>query len=991
MNFKRKFWKKRRIFIPSIMASKGPQVQESVVERRLRPIYDYLDTANNKKALQECDKVLKKSPNLQCAKALRAVCLLRLGKEADSVAILEGLTLESLIDDPTILAMSICYRELQQYSKVCILYERAVKVDPNNEESHTQLFMSYVRVGNFKAQQQSALALYKHKPKNPYYCWAVMSVILQATRGPESCSPQKRLLLLSLAEKMIDKLENKFQADQEVQLFHLVLKLQNKHEEILELLDGPHGCKVSGDTQYNRLAPLRSLNRWTEVNLTCKRILCEHVDNWAVWKEYLESVFFLRNLVVTSEGNNTEAIREKTVNGDGGSGGEDEIDDLGQVDDTADKAHEFVCRVIEMEATNAYCLRGPYLARFELARHLQQSELRFKNPSVSEVLGSLPDLFVEYFRRFGQRPSCVPDLRVHLPLLTVEDRLEVAKTCLGARDFGNGEENEKEWEERLPESETQLLRHIHASQLSRLCSLPSSSSHIASLLRYYTHGNSHFRLDRLSTDLGSADPYAILAAQTLADGWAQADGSKTLIEAVGLLEELAEESKSNFHGKLLAIRYYHVLGGALGAAQIYDSLDVKHLQLDSLGFLHCARLPATGLITHSNHIYEITLKFFTTNYKDNMDHLTFLYKYGSFMKLDEFMDFRERMGNSLHYATINAEKHILTLLQSANLDNLYNFETNYSKEPLPEFEIMRDNSDYNVYQSFDPERVASIEKIEKLKERLFKSDVALLKLRHGILNAISAAILLVKMASDCQQNNYISNLKLTIEDLEKLYERVVLEYKERVKEKDTDFKCILLPYPSRLDCFMDIKSVHFILSFLQFFISVQSDDYNSSQTMADNILSSITTLSNSLSEHILTENVSSDIFSTRRATLEYTVNVIEVLNMTAILVALILEVVRDKRAKKLAKMRELVQNLSTNLKETLNNVDSTLVSWYSGGSLIRDDVTTLVDKMQSVQLTAMDVTSLPSKFSVQEQLFLSQAVAVKELRAVLRAKIKMLP
>jgi len=58
-----------------------------------------------------------------------------------------------------------------------------VKVDPTNEELHTQLFMSYVRICDFKSQQKSAMALYKQKPKNPYYCWTVMSIVLQATRG----------------------------------------------------------------------------------------------------------------------------------------------------------------------------------------------------------------------------------------------------------------------------------------------------------------------------------------------------------------------------------------------------------------------------------------------------------------------------------------------------------------------------------------------------------------------------------------------------------------------------------------------------------------------------------------------------------------------------------------------------------------------------------------------------------------------------------------
>lgn len=49
---------------------------------------------------------------------------------------------------------------------------------------------------------------------------------------------------------------------------------------------------------------------------------------------------------------------------------------------------------------------------------------------------------------------------------------------------------------------------------------------------------------------------------------------------------------------------------------MYVSLDVKHLQLDSLGFIHCARLPTTGLFTLCTNLYDTTLKFFASNYRD---------------------------------------------------------------------------------------------------------------------------------------------------------------------------------------------------------------------------------------------------------------------------------------------------------------------------------------------------------------------------------------
>lgn len=60
--------------------------------------------------------------------------------------------------------------------------------------------MSYVRLGDYKKQQQTALTLYKVKPKNPYYFWAVMSIVMQATHGDKNLAKD---VTLPLAERMV--------------------------------------------------------------------------------------------------------------------------------------------------------------------------------------------------------------------------------------------------------------------------------------------------------------------------------------------------------------------------------------------------------------------------------------------------------------------------------------------------------------------------------------------------------------------------------------------------------------------------------------------------------------------------------------------------------------------------------------------------------------------------------------------------------------------
>lgn len=69
---------------------------------------------NPKKALQEAEKVLKKTPKLQCALALKALSFLRLGKEDESQNIILSLEDNNQYDEPTLQVMTFVYKETDQ-------------------------------------------------------------------------------------------------------------------------------------------------------------------------------------------------------------------------------------------------------------------------------------------------------------------------------------------------------------------------------------------------------------------------------------------------------------------------------------------------------------------------------------------------------------------------------------------------------------------------------------------------------------------------------------------------------------------------------------------------------------------------------------------------------------------------------------------------------------------------------------------------------------
>ncbi|XP_041095892.1 N-alpha-acetyltransferase 25, NatB auxiliary subunit-like [Polyodon spathula] len=135
------------------MAARG-HVQDPN-DRRLRPIYDYLDNGNNKMAIQQADKLLKKHKDLYCAKVLKAIGLQRTGRQDEAFTLAQEVTALEPTDDNSLQALTILYREMHRPELVTKLYEVAVKKVPSSEEYHSHLFMAYARVGEYKKMQQS--------------------------------------------------------------------------------------------------------------------------------------------------------------------------------------------------------------------------------------------------------------------------------------------------------------------------------------------------------------------------------------------------------------------------------------------------------------------------------------------------------------------------------------------------------------------------------------------------------------------------------------------------------------------------------------------------------------------------------------------------------------------------------------------------------------------------------------------------------------------
>lgn len=721
------------------MALRSQHVHDGgVVERRLRPVYDWLDNGYNKKALQEAEKVLKKSPSLQAARALKALALYRLGRAQEAEAVLDALVEEKPSDDTTLQAMTMSFRESQQLHKVCTIYENAVKIDTTNEELHSHLFMSYVRVGDFRSQQRAAMAIYKFAPKNPYYFWAVMSIVLQAKETEDTT---KRNILLTLAQRMIDNFisENRMEAEQEARLYIMILELQEKWEDIIKFIESPlYGQLIPGSISQACIPYLKKLGRWKKVNILCKELLYDNLDRWDYYMPYFDSVFHLMK-----ENSNEENI-----------------------DDTAEKCHEFICQLVE-SMSSGRTLRGPYLARLELWKRLSVEG----DPTA--LLGSALALCVQYLRVFASKPCAVPDLKVYLAMIPQEEREANCRdflTCLGF------DENSE------PETMDDIQRHISCLTAWRLTApRPGTTDALqlaATLRRHYLRSLEKNMIKYSTTEFCSADSYAILAAHHYFYAATEQKSSKPILEALCLLELVLLYSPANYHVKLLLVQLYHLLGNALAADSIYRRLELKHIQLVSLGWLHTARADAACVPTRALQLLADLRAFHTHHAKDSIEHMTYAYKFGTFEKVVELRAWAARL-EACALCAVSARRRDLLALLAAPAP---------PAPPAPLHAAHTDNRDLNIIVNWEPPELQDPD----LRSRTFDQDMAYLRLTDALLSSVTLCTELAENKPIEEKMQHYEQLRTCVDTFSEAMEKCTEKY--CVYEKIT----ISGPFPSRI-------------------------------------------------------------------------------------------------------------------------------------------------------------------------------------------------
>jgi N-terminal acetyltransferase B complex non-catalytic subunit len=273
---------------------------------------------------------------------------------------------------------------------------------------------------------------------------------------------------------------------------------------------------------------------------------------------------------------------------------------------------------------------------------------------LGEQAATTSSLILQYFEKFGTKHVAFSDLRPYVSALAREQQQEVVAS-LTVR-----------WQAE-PASPAEIYRDINLRALQRFSGghaglSPSQAEAEVSSLVARWRAVEPLVAGLLATDLRPSDSYLVLAAHLLWDLWQAHGATRHFLQAATVLHLGVAASPSNWQLKLLLIRLYGAAGCGSVSAVLQGDLDIKHLMLDSLGWLLPRQLWGSGHLEAAMAQLGATLRLYHHVNKDTADHIITAYRSGTFYQIRDIYRLRARITHSHHYATVDTERLLLQLL-----------------------------------------------------------------------------------------------------------------------------------------------------------------------------------------------------------------------------------------------------------------------------------------------------------------------------------------
>ncbi|KAJ3517170.1 hypothetical protein NLJ89_g669 [Agrocybe chaxingu] len=643
---------------------------------RYAPIYEALDTGSNKSAIVACNKLLKKHPQNELIKSLKALALIRSQKVEESLVLCDEVLELKPTNDAVLTAMMHVLRGLGRHNDMVTMFEEAYKKQPTNEELGAQTFFANVRASHWKSAHQIATRMYKQFQEDRYLYWSVISAILQAR--DISTPSNMRVILFKLAHRLITSSPTPSYVNADRFHLHLsILRELELYDEAEKLLDSDVGKSICA------------------TNLSCNEI---RRDIWKRQGRVQHAGELAEQLILENKGRNWLeflAVIDATLPSQpfevGSSASEEKIK----------HAEELFTKVAEIDGLKD---RSGFLALIELEKRSRIHGLS-KGDSLLPVYRSnqpfilktdsthLLKLLKEYFEKFSDKACCFEDLK---PYIILEDGLDELSSFLEA----------------VPTSFTtvsELRRLINAFKFRRY-SLSSSQvsaetelQRVAEYTRYYFEGLP-LGAGLASTELQPADDLMLLAGNALVNLWKLTGNNDHLFNAVYLLEFALTKSKQSFLTRLILIRIYRLLGAPSLALDHYRAMQIKQVQHDTLSHLILSRsstfsLASTGDLTLATECLEST-QIYLSNSQETGDYIVRAFTSEKYSQIPEFLVFEDWLDNSLQRDIVKMEHLRMRLTHEQIVSDVIDMELIELKFIFDRTHY--DNRDFQILPNYQP-------------------------------------------------------------------------------------------------------------------------------------------------------------------------------------------------------------------------------------------------------------------------------------------------
>ncbi|KAJ2470603.1 mitochondrial distribution and morphology [Coemansia sp. RSA 2322] len=574
-------------------------------------------------ALRECDKLIRKHAMHPGAQALKAFVLARQGevKQATTLAH-QVLKAPGAVKSPHVQqGLSLAFRALGLPEDEIAVYTAALKHSSDAESLHCKIFMTAARNKMLKEQHATAVVLNKQFKQDRYTWWVVASFMLQAKSAAHESTKQLQLTLAERTAEMALK-EGRLTNTEELRIYLEVLELQGKHDFMLEVLlaDGPLAEKIQNDCDLisQRIDLMIKTGDYAQACKAAEQAL-ESRDNWADYKLYAEAVVATLGQTGASESYASAAI----ANFD-----------------------RWACQRGRARAANLACI--------DLATRLHEAG---HSDVADKVIGPVGERIWSYIDAFMAKAICYSDIMNYI--CAHAKRAAAQQLALSVIDF-----HTKQLEQRLSSARTNALLHDEDAAQAWVClerirylmqALVDDTDSERWIAGVETMLPFALDSDEAEQKQPACSDMVLIASQRIVQAAFLAYSEPAqhsllclaLFKALCVLEAGIKLNSDQFLLKLHAIRLYLYLSCYERARALYDTLNIKHIQHDTLGFLINGHGMALGCFAPDLALCYDGVSFYDRAEARIPRELESAYGNGTYSNITDFLAFQDNLVHSM--------------------------------------------------------------------------------------------------------------------------------------------------------------------------------------------------------------------------------------------------------------------------------------------------------------------------------------------------------